>query len=204
MENQSPDTNKIAEMANEAKSVSSTEFMKPGSKKKGRPKLTDQEKAERAKKQKENVKTDNPQNPQDNPQPQGIPSKEICKPLAHLISQVGVNYTKVAQAAMTPQELENVATAMGLCMDKYMPVIMTKYAAECMLVYALGTWSIRIVAIKKLVAMEEKKKAENVKKDIHNVTPNSPQTPHSGPVDLSQIRAMPDNFSHNGGPNVEV
>lgn len=145
---------------------SSAPFMQPEIKetaKKGRPPLTDEEKKRRAEEQKTKAKAGKSQaagpqvGPQPGPAPTGpsIPTSLIMKPVAQFVSTLGVGYVGDPRAGMTPDELENVATALGLVLDKYAPMLFDKYAAECMLAIALGQYSLRIIAMKKALDLEK-------------------------------------------------
>lgn len=86
---------------------------------------------------------------------QSIPSKEICKPIVSFIQAAAVSYVQDPKAQMRPDEFDNVATAMGLVMDKYLPVVMAQYGAEAMLILGLGQYGMRIMALKRLQAIPE-------------------------------------------------
>ena len=183
-----PNFQKIDKIATEAKIADAgASFMEPGTKakaKKGRP--TKEEAAKRSKEQKESALGNTAQaSSQAQPQqsaPMGIPSKEIAKPVAGFISNMGVSYVGDPRAGMTPDELEMMATAMGMVMDKYLPTVMGQYGAEAMLILSLGQYGVRIMAMKKYLDQEKQEKAQRF---TEQPKPQSAEAP-----------VKPDDFAH--------
>ena len=172
----------LSHLANEAKLLEGDQkFMEPGTIKKKRGRPSKEERAQKAKLQSESAKqtTQIPSQSKSDTQtqaPLSIPSKEIAKPFCQLISKAGAAYVEDQRAQMTPEELENVANAMGMVMDKWMPFLSNQYGAELYLVVALGSWGTRLYAFKKLKA--EEKKAQKQKEDLakaHNSVESEPQ-----------------------------
>ena len=89
--------------------------------------------------------------------PPPIPTSVIVKPIVHVLDRIGVGYVGHPGAAMKPEELEGIATALGLVLDKWMPTMSQKYGPELALSVALGQYGLRIMAAKKYVESEKKK-----------------------------------------------
>lgn len=170
-----PNTAKLETLAQSAKENSTgAGFMDPTQnhqpkKKVGRP--SNAEKAEKAKTQKARAvgSGPNPQNPQGNPQAppeiqalSQIPSKEIAKPLVSLVSAGAVAWVQHPKAAMSPEELEGGAQALGLLLDKYMPTMVTKYGIEIMCVMVFGQYGLRVFALKKVMDLEKAEMAKRM------------------------------------------
>lgn len=158
----------IIKKAEENEKSSESQFMSPkdkkSEKKRGRPKKEFKD---------EELKKDNPEKeaPKFN-----IPTKVICYPITKAISAAGVSYTNEPRAALTPDEAEGMAEALGLILDKYMPDVGNKYGPELMLSLSLGQYGLRLYAIKKL-------KEEQLKKNT--VNPN--MRPQDNSVDTSGL-----------------
>lgn len=167
---------KLTEMANDAKqNENQTGFMNPGEKQKkkgGRP--TKEEAARKAAAQKASALGADPKKAQGGPTvgpkteipPEfqalsQIPSKEIAKPIVHLISSAAVQYVGDPRAAMRPEEFEAAAMSLGMIVDKYMPTVMTKYGAEAICLLTFGSYGLRIMAMKKVLAWD-RAQAQNV------------------------------------------
>lgn len=114
---------------------------KEAPKKRGRP-AKGQEKTFRADTQKETK--EEPARPKFD-----IPSQVICYPLVKIVSVTGVAVAKDSRAAITPAEAEDMAKAMGMVMDKWMPDAMAKWGPEVMLGLSLGQYSLRVYALAK-------------------------------------------------------
>lgn len=139
----------IIEKAKVSEQNSSSSFMEPEiketKKKVGRPKKSDSIK-------KENPSAEQKQDPAFN-----IPTKIICYPLVKGVSVVGYNYVKHPQAALTSQEIDDMAQALAMVIDKYAPEALNKYGPEIMLATSLGTYGLRLYALKKVLLEKEAK-----------------------------------------------
>lgn len=158
----------IIKKAEENEKSSESQFMSPKEKKtekkRGRPsKSAQSEKSDDIKK--ENIEKENPKF--------NIPTKVVCYPITKAVSALGVSYTNEPKAALTPDEADAMAEAMGLILDKYMPDIGNKYGPELMLGLSLGQYGLRLYAIKKL-------KEEQLKRN----TVNTNMRPQGEPVDI--------------------
>ena len=130
--------------------------------KKGRPPMSEEEKAEKLKKQKEAAATKKAANPQSALKSAEAPKepeikidmKKAMRPVTVFISNVGVDYVGDKRATMTPDEIDAIAEGMGLVLDKYMPLIFAQYGAEACLCIALGSYAMRITAMKKVLEIE--------------------------------------------------
>lgn len=168
----------LTNLASEVKTLEGDQkFMEPGTTKKKRGRPSKEERAQKVKAQSESAKQTQQQSSQSqsdtSTQVPPIPSKEIAKPVCQLISKIGAGIVEDPRAQMTPEELENVATAMGMVMDKWMPFVSTQYGAELYLCLALGSWGTRLYAfqkLKKAKAKEEKEK-EEIQKAHEQVVP---------------------------------
>lgn len=144
MENQvNPESLSIIEKAKISESEGQSAFMNPEPKKAkkgpGRPKKENSEKTE----QKTETKKAESKGPM-------IETKALCYPLVKGVSVMGVSYTNDPRAALTAQEADQMAEAMGLIFDKYMPDMMQNWGAEAALIMAFGQYGLRLYAIKKL------------------------------------------------------
>lgn len=150
MEENKSASESIIEKAKISEQNSSSSFMEPEiketKKKPGRPK-----KAESIKKD-STEKSESKQDPAFN-----IPTKIICYPLVKGISVVGYNYVKHPQAALTSQEIDDMAQALAMVIDKYAPEALNKYGPEIMLATSLGTYGLRLYALKKALLEKEAK-----------------------------------------------
>lgn len=141
----------IIEKAKISEQNSSSSFMEPEiketKKKVGRPKKSESFKKENA--DKDESKKENPAF--------NIPTKIICYPLVKGVSVVGYNYVKHPQAALTSQEIDDMAQALAMVIDKYAPEALNKYGPEIMLATSLGTYGLRLYALKKALLEREAK-----------------------------------------------
>lgn len=153
---------KIAELAEKAKIAEkeSVSLMEPGAKRtRGRPKGS-------VKSPQNMPKTDSPITNQAQPSgvsgsPAGqIASSRLAEPFVRLLSKGGAAYAGDSRAEMSPQELHDVADALGLVLDKWMPLLSKDYGAEVLLVTAISSYGIRVVAIKKSIDAEKKAREE--------------------------------------------
>lgn len=145
IENQKSEAELIIESAKLAESEAKP-FTSPIKQKRkpGRPKNS--EKAEAGPKESEKkAEGGEPQKPQFN-----IPTKVICYPIVKVVSAVGVSYVGDPRAALSADEAEGMAGAIGMVLDKYMPDAMSKYGPELVLGLSLGQYGLRLYAIKKL------------------------------------------------------
>lgn len=142
----------IIEKAKVSEQNSSSSFMEPEiketKKKVGRPKKTDKGSLDNESPKKSESK----ENPAFN-----IPTKIICYPLVKGVSVVGYNYVKHPQAALTSQEIDDMAQALAMVIDKYAPEALNKYGPEIMLATSLGTYGLRLYALKKVLLEKEAK-----------------------------------------------
>lgn len=161
---------KLSSLAQDAAHVEGASgFMKPGEKQKGknkggRPPLSAEEKARREqerhfKKQGAQDQGPGPQTSQN--QSFNIPSSMIAKPFCQGISGLAVAWADDPRASATPDEIEAMAQAMGMLLDKYMPTLASQYGAEMAFVLIFGQYGLRVMALKKLTKIE---KEENEKK----------------------------------------
>lgn len=116
--------------------------------------------------------------------PPPIPTAKIVKPLVHVVSRLGEGYAGHPAAAMKPEELEAISESLGLVLDKWMPTIAGQFGAELMLGVALGQYGLRIMAVRKYVEDEEKKR-----KNQHAA--------QAGPTEQSRM-------SDPSGPSIEI
>lgn len=155
---------KLSNLANEAK----TAFDKP-QKKRGRPPGS-----------KKTTQSETSQTEATKPQFQGPPTKDIIKPLVNVLSVGVAGWIDDERAIMKPQELDSAATALGMLIDKWMPNVLDKYGPEVMCLMVFGQYGIRVMALKKVKAIDkilEEEKRQN--QDL----PREPQTqnPFSSP-----------------------
>lgn len=146
MEDQiTPESVSIIEKAKISEAEGQSAFMNPEPKKAkkgpGRPKKENSEKSETK-----------PHEPKKQTEQKGpmIETKALCYPLVKGVSVIGVSYTGDPRAALSAQEADQMAEAMGLIFDKYMPDMMQNWGAEAALVMAFGQYGLRLYAIKKL------------------------------------------------------
>lgn len=203
-----PDLKALGELSQDAKQIQGeTGFMKPGQKVKGKPgrkPMSPEEKAKKAEEQKlkaENKQksfTDQPQSQSQQPQSEPlISSKQIAKPVAQFVSTLAVNYVKDPRAGMTPDELENLSMAMGLLMDKYMPLVMNQYGAEAMFCIVLGQYGMRVMAMKKVLDMEREQKFQDMlRPDLEPISPS--QAPIRKPETVRNETINLDTFEQPG------
>lgn len=172
-------TDSIIEKAKESEQSGATSFMRPEPKqaKKGRG---------RPPKDKSDAKKEAPKQENKSEEKKGpfIETKVLCYPLVKGISIAGVNYTKDPRAAMSADEAEAMADAMGKIFDKYLPDLMQNYGAEAALCLAMGQYGIRLYAIKKLQQEEAKKKYEAQSRPEAS-TPPRPERSVKGIPDLA-------------------
>ena len=108
-----------------------------------------------------------------------IETKALCYPLVKGVSVMGVSYTGDARAALTAQEADHMAEAMGLIFDKYMPSMMQDYGAEAALIMSFGQYGLRLYAIKKLQQEAQKptqaQKPQEFQQEVKNDLVLDPQ-----------------------------
>lgn len=153
MENQvNPESLSIIEKAKISESEGQSAFMNPEPKRAkkgpGRPKKEFSEKSESKQSEPKKQESKGPM----------IETKALCYPLVKGISVMGVSYTNDPRAALTSQEADQMAEAMGLIFDKYLPNVMSDWGAEAAIIMAFGQYGLRLYAIKKL--QEESKKQQ--------------------------------------------
>lgn len=154
--------NDLIEKAKLSESQGTSNFMDP------KPRVG-KKRGPKPKSEKIEVKSENKDSKPENPA-FNIPTQILCIPFARGVSSLGVNYIGDPRAGMTAGELNELATAMGLVLDKYMPDIGKNYGPELMLSFALGQYGIRLMAMKKLQNIERAKNDPSVV--VH--APNSP------------------------------
>ena len=173
METEKTSSEQIIEKAKESEAVGASAFMNPEPKKAkgkpGRPKGSSGSssigKTSEPKKEEREDKKAEPKFE--------IPTKVLCYPIVKGISVGGVYYTNNPRAAMTPDEAEAMAQALGMVLDKYMPDAMKNFGPEMALAFSLGQYGIRLYAIKKVMEAEQAKKAPQ-----HNPEAPRPQSEH--------------------------
>lgn len=173
---------KLKDTAKEVEKESST-FMEPKIEKpkgaKGRPKMSDEEKAskakDRAEKQKNDAKNQQSKGPDTQQQASQsgfhVPSAQIIAPLTIGISAIAVKYAGDPRASMTPEESGAFCEIGGKLLDKYAPNVFDKYGLEAVLLITLGMYGTRVIALKKVLAMEKMKQAESIRTKFEEVTP---------------------------------
>lgn len=149
----------LKESAKISEEQGSNSFMEPEIKqpkrKQGRPKGSTKDKSGPS----VSGESANPKSDPKQEKPQfNIPTKALCYPVGQALSSVAVNYVGHTKAAMSPEELESFADALGMVLDKYLPDALSKYGPEMMLGFALTQWSVRLVAMKKYLKMEEERR----------------------------------------------
>lgn len=95
-----------------------------------------------------------------------IPTKMLCYPIVKGISSAGVNYCKDPRAALTPSEADDMAGALGMILDKYMPDAAANYGPELMLGLSFGQYALRLHAIKELQKVNTQQVYREVKPDF--------------------------------------
>lgn len=205
-----PDTSKLASLAQQAASETSTSgFMQAGTKVKnkgGRPPKPRDANGKIIKEMKPPRTGPPPQNgntvstgPQDSaassqsttPSATAIPSKKIAEPGVKLLSKLGAAWAGDPRAQMQPDELDSISEACGLVLDKWMPTVAGAYGAELYLMVALSQWGTRLYAIRQVIAMEQQEAIKRqqqtnaqVKRDRTNlnvvVTPETESVESSG------------------------
>lgn len=98
-----------------------------------------------------------------------IPSQVICYPLVKIVSVTGVAIAKDQRAAITSAEAEDMAKAMGMVMDKWMPDAMAKWGPEVMLSLSLGQYSLRVYALAR--SNQERQQRAQAPQDIRPPEP---------------------------------
>lgn len=161
-------SDEIIEKAKESESISGSNFMDPKIKKekketRGRPKKdkTQQNASEKIE--------NKDQEPKFN-----IPTKVLCYPVCRAVSSFGVSFTNNPQAGMTPDEIEGLASSLGLVFDKYLPDAMSKYGPELALSFSLGQYGLRLYAIKKLM---QEQAAKNNMQHARPINPDQKAPP---------------------------
>lgn len=146
----------IIEKAKTSEAAGGASFMDPQPKQtkraRGRPKGSTTTESGAAKSDKTESKSESKKGPV-------IETKVFCYPIVKVMSIGAVSYTKDPRAACTPTEAENIAETMGVLFDKHLPDLLQNYGAEAGFILAMGQWTMRLVAIKKLQSEEMRKKA---------------------------------------------
>lgn len=116
----------------------------------------------------------NEENVKDAPRPQfNIPTKVICYPLIKGVSAAGVSFVGDPRAAISADEAEGMAEALGMVLDKYMPDAMAKWGPELVLGMNLGQYGLRLYAMKKLKMEEVARKQPPVPENTSHDGANS-------------------------------
>lgn len=136
-----PESESIIEKAKQSEAAGASAFMNP------EPKLAKKGPG-RPKGAKSETKSKD-ERPKDEPKKAFIETKVLCYPIAKAVSIAGVSYTGDPRAAMSPDEAEMVAGALGGILDKYLPDAMQSFGAEIALTVAMGQYGLRLYAIKK-------------------------------------------------------
>ena len=112
-----------------------------------------------------------------------IPTHVICYPIVKAVSVVGVNIAKDNRAAISANEAEDMARAMGMVMEKYMPDAMSKWGPELMLGLSLGQYSLRVYALAKMNHEAQMRASQSAEKarpvDDSNVSKIYSETPET-------------------------
>ena len=191
------DFGRVKELKDQAVDASenSAGFMQPKDttkKKVGRPAgSTKKEKAEKQKKEaKENLEVSQPE--KDKPVVE-IPTSVITIPIAKSISTLGEQYAGHPKARMNDEELDSLAQALGLVMDKYLPDIGNKFGPELFLGLCLSQYAIRIKQVKNSVDIERQKVVmqEQAAKTTVVVTPE-PKSEIKEAYEENQKQAWPE------------
>lgn len=178
-------SDEIIEKAKESESISGSNFMDPKIKKekketRGRPRKN-------ADQTKDAPKTENKSQ---NSDPKfNIPTKVLCYPVCRAVSSFGVSYTNNPQAGMTSDEIEGLASSLGLVLDKYLPDAMSKFGPELILAFNLGQYGLRLYAIKKLMQEREVKPSQMRPVNPDQRGPNKPQDQKRESVSLVDMDA---------------
>ena len=147
---------KIQELSAKAKEIekNSVNVMEPGQKaRRGRP--PGSTKKSMGDKPQSSMGLENPKRDTGaSPASNEIPTRRIVEPFVTLISKAGGAYAGDKRAEMSPKELNDVADALGLVVDKWMPVLGKDYGAEVLLATTITAYGLRVVAIKKTLEAE--------------------------------------------------
>lgn len=150
---------------------------KEAPKKRGRPAKTESEK------QSKKPSPEKDSGPEQTRPKFDIPSQVICYPLVKIVSVTGVAVAKDQRAAITSSEADDMARAMGMVMDKWMPDAMAKWGPEVMLGLSLGQYSLRVYALARAnqerqarhqTAPEQRPPEPVVVSKIHSVSEETP------------------------------
>lgn len=146
---QKTEAESIIEKAKISEESGGSQFMNPQPKEikkgRGRPKKVDSEKSQAESPK----KTEEKSGPKIN-----IPTKTLMYPAVKMISMGGVSFTGDARAAVTSDEADAMAEALGMLADKWMPDLMASWGPEAMCALVFAQYGTRLYAIKKL--QEEK------------------------------------------------
>ncbi len=155
-----PESESIIDKAKQSEAAGASAFMNPepktAKKGPGRPKGVKSEKTDN--------KAQDPKKEEPKKGPH-IETKVLCYPIVKGISSAGVMYCGDNRAAMTMDEVDNIAGSMGLLFDKYLPDIMQNYGLEAAFVLAMSQYTLRLYAIKKIKTMEAAKQQEKTKQE---------------------------------------
>lgn len=207
----SDNLDKLKNTAAEVES-SSQPFMEPKIDKKkgspGRPKLSEEEKQQKAKERAEKQKQDASQSKKTENMSQAsgqgpafsIPSKEIMRPLVSSVSALAVEYAKDQRASMTPDEEDAFCEVGGKLLDKYAPGVFDKYGLEATALILVAMYGRRVVALKKVLELE-KLKAHQQTESFKTMKPqtNDVNTVQDGltPIITNEIPEMkPDSWQN--------
>lgn len=153
---------KIEELSMKAKEIekNSVNVMEPGQKaRRGRP--PGSTKKSMGAKPQSSMGPENPMRDTVAAPAHEIPTRRIVEPFVTLISKAGGAYAGDKRAEMSPKELNDVADALGLVVDKWMPVLGKDYGAEVLLATTITAYGLRVVAIKKTLEAESRAMQEN-------------------------------------------
>lgn len=153
---------KIEELSMKAKEIekNSVNVMEPGQKaRRGRP--PGSTKKSMGAKPQSSMGAENPMRDTVAAPAHEIPTRRIVEPFVTLISKAGGAYAGDKRAEMSPKELNDVADALGLVVDKWMPVLGKDYGAEVLLATTITAYGLRVVAIKKTLEAELRAMQEN-------------------------------------------
>lgn len=89
-----------------------------------------------------------------------IPTKVLCYPVLKVVSVGAVNFVGDKRAALSSDEAEQLASALGVVLDKYMPDAMMKWGPEIALGMGLTQYGVRLYALKKVIQDENIQKAK--------------------------------------------
>lgn len=93
--------------------------------------------------------------------PDAIPTRKIVEPFVKLISKGAGAYAGDKRAEMNHQELEDMAQALGMVCDKWMPVLSKDFGPEVLLATTFSAYGVRVYALKKVLE-EERKALRNI------------------------------------------